>query len=140
MVRWLLVGLASLFFACASSQMVETRGRSAFGPINESQGGRVKYMLGGADFVLKARREDAYKQMYHQCSGRYSITREWDEDGETVTSSYATANGTSSVRGYGNASGFSAKGSTSVVGTGVAFSAVQQYRVIDFSCEPTHKK
>ena len=73
--------------------------------------------------------------MFEQCGGRYSITREWDMNGETVTSSYATANGTSSVNGYGNAYGYSATGNSSATGSGFAYSAVQQYRVIDFACE-----
>jgi hypothetical protein len=60
MVRRLVAVLGFLFLACASSQMVETRGGSKYGPVNEVKGGRVKYMLGGADFVLEERREDAY--------------------------------------------------------------------------------
>jgi hypothetical protein len=69
--------------------------------------------------------------MFEQCGGRYSIAREWDENGETVTSSFATANGNSSVSGHG----YSASGNSSATASGFAYTATQKYRVIDFRCE-----
>jgi hypothetical protein len=44
--------------------------------VNEVGGGTVKYLADGADFVVRSRREDAYKKMYEDCHGRYSIVDE----------------------------------------------------------------
>lgn len=65
--------------ACATADLVHPVGGSAssYAPSNESQRpGMVKYLNQGADFVIKARREDAYKKMYESCGGRYKIVSE----------------------------------------------------------------
>jgi len=38
--------------------------------------GTVKYLNQGADFIIKKRRESAYKQMYETCGGKYKIESE----------------------------------------------------------------
>lgn len=51
--------------------------KSKFAPVNESsRGGVVKYLNNGADFVIEARREDAYRTMYKACEGSYKIDAE----------------------------------------------------------------
>lgn len=50
---------------------------TAYAPVNEAQRtGLVKYLNQGADFVLRNRREDAYKQMHRACRGAYRIDAE----------------------------------------------------------------
>jgi hypothetical protein len=50
---------------------------SEYAPINEStRTGTIKYLNQGASFVVKARRKDAYQQMYMSCKGKYSIVSE----------------------------------------------------------------
>lgn len=47
-----------------------------YAPVNESRAGEVSYSANGAAFVVRSRREDAYKQMYHACRGYYRIDSE----------------------------------------------------------------
>lgn len=65
--------------AC-SAQMVSLPGAtssSPYAPVNEeSRLGMVKYLNTGADNVIQQRREDAYKQMYAACNGKYRIDAE----------------------------------------------------------------
>ena len=74
-----ILAIAIALTACAA-QMVSSPGAastSAYAPVNEaSRGGIVKYLNEGADFVRKPRREDAYKQMYSACNGKYRIDAE----------------------------------------------------------------
>lgn len=54
-------------------------GGGKYAPVNEaSRGGVVKYLSDGASFVVKKRRESAYKQMFTSCGGPYRIVREAD--------------------------------------------------------------
>jgi len=72
----------SLLFICAActAQMVNAPGGmsdSPYAPVNEaSRSGVIKYLNGGADAVIKSRREDAYKKMYDACNGKYRIDAE----------------------------------------------------------------
>lgn len=105
----------SLISGCSAS-MVRLPGNSSdsqYAPINESsqggvsQGGVVKYLNNGADFVIKSRREDAYKQMYMACHGRYRIVAEGSrEEGGVVAP----------------------------IGNGAAYYGGFQYWYIQFSC------
>jgi hypothetical protein len=63
------------------------RSSSKYAPVNEqSRGGVVKYLNNGADAVIESRREDAYRQMYSECSGKYKIDAEGPrEEGGVVT-------------------------------------------------------
>lgn len=69
-----------LLLSSCGAQMVTTRGfsKSEFAPTNETsmKGGSIKYLAQGADFVIRARREDSYKQMFETCNGPYEITSE----------------------------------------------------------------
>ena len=71
--------VTSILISC-SATMVHSPGdssQSQNAPINErSRGGVVKYLNAGADSVINARRESAYKQMYESCHGRYRIDAE----------------------------------------------------------------
>lgn len=72
----LLVAMTS----CATATMVSNPGgasNSPYAPTNEaSRGGVVKYLNQGADFVIKGRRDDSYKQMFDACHGKYKIDAE----------------------------------------------------------------
>jgi hypothetical protein len=56
---------------------------SAYAPVNEqSRPGLIKYLNQGAASVIAKRREDAYRQMYEACGGRYNIDAEGPVGGE----------------------------------------------------------
>lgn len=90
-LKQIILSLTSIcLFSCATAEIVNPIGGisgSAYAPSNESQRpGMIKYLNQGADFVIKARREDAYKKMYESCSGRYKIVSESPQaEGGTVT-------------------------------------------------------
>lgn len=73
---------------CATAEMVNPPGGSgaAYAPSNDSsRPGMIKYLNQGADFVIKGRRDDAYKKMSEACSGKYSIVSEGpNSEGGTV--------------------------------------------------------
>jgi len=50
-------------------------------PLNEINGGLVSYLNQGANSVIKARRNDAYKKMHDQCKGNYNIVEEGEHLG-----------------------------------------------------------
>jgi len=66
---------------------------SAYAPVNEqSRGGTIKYLNQGADFVIKNRRDDAYKQMYTDCDGKYKIDAEGSKsEGGYIVKTSATS-------------------------------------------------
>jgi hypothetical protein len=83
-----LLVLALLLNACAAT-MVSGPGGSdnlEFAPVNEAQrSGTIKYLNQGADFVIKGRRADAYKQMHTACRGPYKIDSEGPQaDGQAA--------------------------------------------------------
>ena len=69
---------------------------SPYAPTNEaSRGGVVKYLNQGADFVIKGGREDAYKQMYTACNGKYKI----DAEGQKAEGGVVQAIGNTTLLG-----------------------------------------
>lgn len=63
--------------SCGSTMTRDVSERPQYAPRNYKQGGSVKYLNNGADFIISKRREDAFKQMYEACGGPdYRITRE----------------------------------------------------------------
>lgn len=136
--------VVGLFLACASAQMVESRGKSAFAPQGEREGGRVRYLFGGAEFVISARRENAYRQMYERCNGSYEISREWDETGATVTSVYGQSSTTSNAWGSGSATSYgnntygrwNGTGTSAANAQALAVSGTEIWRNIEFACLP----
>jgi hypothetical protein len=80
-------GMKYIFFlfvltSCATSTMVQSpHHKSKYAPKNYAQTGTMKYLAQGADSIIEARREDAFKAMWTQCGGEYEITREYrDKD------------------------------------------------------------
>jgi hypothetical protein len=114
-MRAVLLLAAIALSGCATASMVETRGESQYGPTNETRGGRVKYVQNGAEFIVKARREDAYKRMWDQCGGKYRILSEQDVAAGSV--------------GFASASG----GRNFAFGSGGNVTAF--LKLIDFECE-----
>lgn len=122
-----------LLFAGCTAQMVTTRGDSPYGPINEAPGGHIRYPAEGGDSASRTLREDAYRQMYAQCDGRYRILLEWDEVDGAITRAWLhtsrgekviTYDGACSADDHGPARSHSA-GTSGIV-----------YRNIEFQCEP----
>jgi hypothetical protein len=71
--------LALLLNGCATAQMLHRPNQTSgeFAPQNENQSyGTIKYLMQGHDRVIAARREDAYKQMFSACAGKYKIIGE----------------------------------------------------------------
>lgn len=106
--------LAALAIGCTSAVMMETRGESEYAPVNERSGGQVKYLASGLESLVRARREDAYHQMYERCGGKYRIVAEWEGSGGTVSSAQAHAVGSSA---YGS-----------------GYSVTMVVRTLDFEC------
>lgn len=74
---------------CTTAQMIAPVGAQSstpYAPVNEAaRSGLIKYLNGGAETVVKQRREDAYKQMHTACNGKYRIDAEGPrEEGGTV--------------------------------------------------------
>ena len=71
--------LAIVFVGC-SARMEHMPGsieNSKYAPTNSNkQYGLISYNNNGASSVKKARREDAYKQMFNACNGEYKIIDE----------------------------------------------------------------
>lgn len=87
-MRWLL--LVAMLSACgaqmnARPDVGETN--SQYGPVSQPAAidGEVEYALGGLEVIENGRREDAYKQMFKECSGTYAITREENKEKQTVS-------------------------------------------------------
>jgi hypothetical protein len=78
-MRWLFPVVAVTAFGC-SAQMVNRpidADSSPYAPTSQpKQRLEIKYLADGADFVLEARRKDAYRQMYETCAGPYRIVEE----------------------------------------------------------------
>jgi len=94
-----IISLLSLT-ACTSADMLRTPGaspeKSKYAPQNESSNnsvGVVRYLNEGASFVVDARREDAYKQMFNSCNGKYEIIAETDSESLPTTFINQTSTG-----------------------------------------------
>jgi hypothetical protein len=75
-----------LFLVSCGSVMVTEPTTSQYAPKNYKGKGMIKYLNNGADSIIKERREDAFKNMYEKCNGKYSILNESDvpPDGHEV--------------------------------------------------------
>lgn len=76
-MKYLVLGL--LVSGCAANMVSGPGGSDGldYAPVNEGQRpGLVKYLNQGADFVIRGRRADAYKQMHDSCNGPYKIDSE----------------------------------------------------------------
>lgn len=63
--------------ACHAHMVSAPGGHSQYGPVNgASRGGVIKYRNTGISPVIRHRRENAYRQMYNACGGRYRIDTE----------------------------------------------------------------
>lgn len=68
---------------CAA-QMVQSSGESEYAPVNEVSGGQVRYLAAGVPPVQRSRREDAYRQMFEKCGGKYRIVSESSESAGAI--------------------------------------------------------
>mgnify|MGYP007114311341 CR=1 FL=1 len=79
-IRRLIGAAAAVVLLGCGATMVNSPGAShgsRYAPVNEAQrGGVIKYLNQGADSVIESRREDAYRQMYSACAGKYRIVGE----------------------------------------------------------------
>ena len=87
------IAIALALSACSAKLVQPVKSDSQYAPINEKNGtsiGVVYYLQDGAGFVVKSRREDAYKQMWEQCGGDYEIIKEWVSP-EIMSSGFSNA-------------------------------------------------
>lgn len=136
--------LAILVFGVGcSAQMVKSAAVSAspYAPLNEQRTGIVKYLNDGAQFVVKKRREDAYKRMFESCAGPYRITAEGDvTDGRVVTS---TASGTSTTDAgaaattTGRTTTATGQSTTRTTASGTTFESDLHFWHIQYACAGT---
>lgn len=104
----------------------------------------MRYLVSGAEFVILARREDAYQQMHERCNGSYEISREWDEAGGTVTALYGQSITNSNAWGRGSATAYSnstlgswdGAGTSTANAQALATSSTEIWRNIEFACLP----
>ena len=96
-----------LILGCRA-QMVETRKRTR-GPVPEvglidPGGGRLRYALKGPKFLLRARRQDAFRKMAKLCGGegRVRIEREYDQDDSETPYHVDDINDTTLAEGSGH--------------------------------------
>jgi len=71
--RRTLTALAAIaLLACVANSTIERRGGGPYAPVNEQNGGSLRYYEGTKS------REDAYREMYAFCGGNYQIVDERD--------------------------------------------------------------
>jgi hypothetical protein len=59
--------------SCSTAQMQVMPTRSQYAPDGDPRTGEVRYLNAGAASIITERRDDAYKQMYMACDGKYRI-------------------------------------------------------------------
>jgi hypothetical protein len=74
----LLVMLLIILLAGCGANMIRVPGEtSQYAPMNDNpKRGVISYKANGPAWAVKARLEDAYKQMYELCNGKYIIINE----------------------------------------------------------------
>lgn len=135
----LLIALAVAAVGC-TAQMVKSAAASGspYAPLNEQRAGIVRYLSDGAEFVVRKRREDAYKQMFKSCAGAYRITAEGDvTDGRVVSSSLtgsSSTDATAKAAASGRAVTATAQSSTKETVEGTSFEFNVHYWYIQYAC------
>lgn len=71
-----LIILITLLLTCSCLTNVVRPMKSDFAPVGYKPKGTIKYLANGADFIISGRREDAFREMYRACNGKYSINSE----------------------------------------------------------------
>ena len=90
MLRILLALTATATLAGCGAVLVQSAGSngSRYAPLDDGRRlGLVKYEIDNENYLIKRRREDAYKKMYQSCGGPYLIVAEGPqtENGRVVT-------------------------------------------------------
>lgn len=123
---------------CTAQMVAPARTNSRNAPVNEaSRLGLVKYSTDGAGFVVKKRRENAYKQMAENCGGPYRIVVEGQqvEGGVVVTTTTATTTVTRDVSVTDKEKQTDAR--TDAAASTVTTASDLHYWYIQYQCEPT---
>lgn len=81
-----------VLFSCGSADHVTKPTKPKYAPKGYAAKGVVKYLNQGADFVIKNRRENAFKKMYDSCGGEYKILSEGSKrEGGMVTQGFGNS-------------------------------------------------
>jgi len=78
MRSWVIYFFFISLVGCSAKMVINpNQSNSPYAPINETYRlGLIKYLNQGAQPVRDARRDDAYRQMFQACNGKYNIIRE----------------------------------------------------------------
>lgn len=117
-MRHAMLVLISVATTGCTAQMVNPAGAtgSRYAPTNDSQRpGLIKYLVDGASFVVKKRRENAYKQMFQSCRGPYRIVAEGQRVEGGVVLSNTVASGSATARTSGQKTEVTAEGKSSTI-------------------------
>ena len=77
---------------CSSANLVlDSRANTVpqeYAPMNKQKEkyGVVNYLNEGADFVIQARRKDAFKKMFESCDGKYIVINEGSNESNPIFS------------------------------------------------------
>jgi hypothetical protein len=85
--RWRLVAALVAFLplvGCVHSTLVQKLDSVDDGSGLPSPGGRVRYKVSSAKFVMDDERADAAKKMLAHCGGSYDVLREWESNDGVV--------------------------------------------------------
>lgn len=84
MKKWLLMGLLALSGCTARSTLVQRLAAVDDGGGAPAPGGRVRYLVSSARWVMEAERADAHRKMFEHCQGAYDVQQEWDSNDAVV--------------------------------------------------------
>lgn len=80
MKKYLVFPCFILFMGCSSTYVLNPKTNpKENAPTGYKPFGVVKYLNGGADYIVKSRREDAFKKMADSCDGKYKIISEGEK-------------------------------------------------------------
>lgn len=68
--------ITMLLVCSCAAQMVSRPTVSQYAPAGHRPTGEIRYLNDGSSDIITRRRDDAYKQMYEACNGRYEIVNE----------------------------------------------------------------
>jgi len=133
---------ASLAVSACGATMVNAPGHAgAYAPVNDADRvGVIKFR--DDDLLREKRRQDAYKQMYQACGGKYAIVDEGESiDGKeishysnTKTTTDSTAESTTRYRQRSTTTNANSSAETNTANSSTTVVRNQHYWVMQFRC------
>ena len=85
--------LVLLLAGCSSTHVTKPT-VPKYAPQGYKAKGAIKYLNAGMSFIIKKRREDAFKEMHEGCGGKYKITYEGPRESGSSMTTYNSATNT----------------------------------------------